>query len=83
MIERVEPPLSPATARPNVAPATKIDGSLLESVKAVGNDSVIVKGSDGTDKQVNLIGSKNPDYLAKRAEALNKPGAVIGQVSVE
>ena len=82
-VERVEPPLSPATARPNVAPATKIDGSLLESVKAVGNDSVIVKGSDGADKQVNLIGSKNPDYLAKRAEALNKPGAVIGQVSVE
>lgn len=82
-VERVEPPLSPATARPNVAPATKMDGSLLESVKAVGNDSVIVKGSDGADKQVNLIGSKNPDYLAKRAEALNKPGAVIGQVSVE
>jgi hypothetical protein len=82
-VERVEPPLSPATARPNVAPATKMDGSLLESVKAVGNDSVIVKGVDGADKQVNLIGSKNPDYLAKRAEALNKPGAVIGQVSVE
>ena len=82
-VERVEPPLSPATARPNVAPATKMDGSLLESVKAVGNDSVIVKGADGADKQVNLIGSKNPDYLAKRAEALNKPGAVIGQVSVE
>ena len=29
-VERVEPPLSPATARPNVAPATKMDGSLLE-----------------------------------------------------
>ena len=82
-VERVEPPLTPATARPNVAPATKMDGSLLESVKAVGNDTVVVKGADGADKQVNLIGSKNPDYLAKRAEALNKPGAVIGQVSVE
>jgi len=82
-VERVEPPLTPATARPNVAPATKMDGSLLESVKAVGNDTVVVKGADGVDKQVNLIGAKNPDYLAKRAEALNKPGAVIGQVSVE
>ena len=82
-VERVDPPLTPATARPNVAPATKMDGSLLESVKAVGNDSVIVKGADGVDKQVNLIGATNPDYVAKRAEALNKPGAVIGQVSVE
>lgn len=82
-VERVDPPLSPATARPNVPPATKMDGSLLESVKAIGNDSVIVQGQDGVDKQVNLIGSKNPDYIAKRAEALNKPGAVIGQVSVE
>jgi len=82
-VERVEPPLSPATARPNVAPATKMDGSLLESVKAAGNDSVVVKGADGADKHVNLIEAKNPDYIAKRAEALNKPGAVIGQVTVE
>jgi hypothetical protein len=82
-VERVDPPLSPASARPSVAPATKLDGSLLESVKAVGNDAVVVQGADGADKQVNLIGAKNPDYLAKRAEALNKPGAVIGQVSVE
>jgi hypothetical protein len=42
-----------------------------------------VQGPNGADKQVNLIGSKNPEYIAKRAEALNKPGAVIGQVSVE
>lgn len=60
-----------------------MDGSLLESVKAIGNDSVILQDPNGADKQVNLIGSKNPDYIAKRVEALNKPGAVIGQVSVE
>jgi len=30
-----------------------------------------------------LVQSKNPEYVAKRAEALNKPGAVIGQVSIE
>jgi len=82
-VEKVEPPLTPATARPNVAPATKMDGSPLESVRAVGKDSVIVQGPNGADKQVNLIGATNPDYVAKRAEALNKPGAVIGQASVQ
>jgi hypothetical protein len=82
-LERVEPPLSPTSIRPSVAPATKMDGSLLESVRGVGNDAVVVQGPNGADKQVNLIGSKNPEYIAKRAEALNKPGAVIGQVSVE
>jgi hypothetical protein len=60
-----------------------MDGSLLESVRGVGNDAVVVQGPNGADKQVNRIWSKNPEYIAKRAEALNKPGAVIGQVSVE
>jgi hypothetical protein len=60
-----------------------MDGSLLESGRGVGNDAVVVQWPNGADKQVNLIGSKNPEYIAKRAEALNKPGAVIGQVSVE
>ena len=30
-----------------------------------------------------LLGSKNSEYVARRAEALQKPGAVIGQVSIE
>ena len=81
--ERIPTPLAPASTRPYVAPATKLDGSVLESVKAVGNDTVIVQGADGIDKQIGLIGAKNPEYLARRAEALQKPGAVIGQVSVE
>ena len=67
----------------NVKPATKLDGSMMDSVKAVGNDSVVVQSGDGTQKQLGLINSKNPEYVAKRNEALNKPGAVIGQVSVE
>ena len=67
----------------NVKPATKLDGSMLDSVKAVGPDSVVVQSADGTKKQLGLVESKNPEYVAKRAEALNKPGAVIGQVSVE
>ncbi|QWE27951.1 hypothetical protein [Polynucleobacter sp. AM-7D1] len=82
-VEQVMPPLSPASSRPFVAPATKPDGSLLESVKAIGNDAVIVQGPNGADKQIGLLGSKNPEYVARRAEALQKPGAVIGQVSVE
>lgn len=82
-VEQVMPPLSPASNRPFVAPATKPDGSLLESVKAIGHDAVIVQGPNGADKQISLLGSKNPEYVARRAEALQKPGAVIGQVSIE
>ena len=82
-VEQVMPPLSPASNRPLVAPATKPYGSLLESVKAIGHDAVIVQGPNGADKQIGLLGSKNPEYVARRAEALQKPGAVIGQVSIE
>jgi len=71
------------TLKMNVKPATKLDGSMLDSVKAVGSDSVLVQSADGTQKQLGLVESKNPEYVAKRAEALNKPGAVIGQVSIE
>ena len=92
-VSKAQPPLEgvPSTASPaeiptlkmNVKPATKLDGSMMDSVKAVGPDSVVVQSSDGTQKQLGLVDSKNPEYVAKRAEALNKPGAVIGQVSVE
>lgn len=71
------------TLKMNVKPATKLDGSMMDSVRAVGPDSVVVQSGDGTQKQLGLVQSKNPEYVAKRAEALNKPGAVIGQVSVE
>jgi hypothetical protein len=71
------------TLKMNVKPATKLDGSMLDSVKTVGPDSVVVQSGDGAQKQLGLLESKNPEYVAKRAEALNKPGAVIGQVSVE
>jgi len=29
------------------------------------------------------VQSNNPEYVAKRAEALRKPGAVIGQATVQ
>ena len=76
-------PLEIPTLKMNVKPATKIDGSMMDSVKAVGTDSVLVESANGTQKQLGLIESKNPEYVARRAEALNKPGAVIGQVTVE
>jgi hypothetical protein len=82
-LERIEAPLSPASTGQAIPPATKRDGSLLESVRAVGNDTVVVQSADGSERQLGLLGAKNPEYLARRAAALNKPGAVIAQVAVE
>jgi len=82
-LERIEAPLSPASTGQAIPPATKRDGSLLESVKAVGNDAVVVQGADGRERQIGLLGAQNPEYVARRSAALQKPGAVIGQVTVE
>jgi hypothetical protein len=82
-LERIEAPLSPASTGQFIPPATKRDGSLLESVRAVGNDAVVVQGADGRERQIGLLGAKNPEYVARRSAALQKPGAVIGQVTIE
>jgi len=82
-LERIEAPLSPASTGQAIPPATKRDGSLLESVRAVGNDTVVVQSADGSERQLGLLGAKTPEYVARRAAALNKPGAVIAQVIVE
>jgi hypothetical protein len=82
-LERIEAPLSPASTGQAIPPATKRDGSLLESVRAVGSDTVVVQGADGTERQLGLLGANNPEYVARRSAALQKPGAVIGQVTVE
>jgi hypothetical protein len=82
-LERIEAPLSPASTSQAIPPATKRDGSLLESVRAVGNDTVVVQSADGSERQLGLLGAKNPEYIARRSAALQKPGAVIGQVTVE
>lgn len=82
-LERIEVPLSPASSGQAIPPATKHDGSLLESVRSVGNDTVVVQGADGTERQLGLLGANNPEYVARRSAALQKPGAVIGQVTVE
>ena len=82
-LERIETPLSPTSTLQGIPPATKRDGSLLESVRAVGNDAVVVQGADGRERQIGLLGAKNPEYVARRSAALQKPGAVIGQVAIE
>ena len=44
---------------------------------------MVVQSADGSERQLGLLGAKNPEYVARRAAALNKPGAVIAQVAVE
>lgn len=47
------------------------------------SDSVSVVAPDGTSSTFNLLPVDNADYKARRAEAIQKPGAVVGQVTVQ
>ena len=73
-------PTAPVTQTPIQVPES--EKSFMNSVKAIGNDRVIVQMADGTERTVKLVPSNNPEYVARRAEALKKPGAVIGQASI-
>ncbi len=75
-------PTAPVTQAPTIQ-VPESEKSFMNSVKAVGNDRVIVTMADGTQRTVKLVPSNNPEYVAKRAEALRKPGAVIGQAVIE
>jgi len=44
--------------------------------------AISVVKPDGTTSTLNLMPVENAEYKARRAEAIQKPGAVIGQVSV-
>ena len=90
----VAPVVAPISAVPATVPvpaptetseklSPKPSDSILSPVSAVSPKTVLVTTANGNDKQVTLIGSSNPEYVAKRAEALKKPGAVIGQITVE
>ena len=46
------------------------------------SDAVTVTQPDGTASTLNLLPVDNAEYKARRAEAIKKPGAVIGQVSI-
>jgi len=46
-----------------------------------GNEVSVVR-PDGTTTTLNLMPVENAEYKARRAEALQKPGAVVGQVTI-
>jgi hypothetical protein len=51
--------------------------------KAKSSDqSVSVVAPDGTSTTLNLMPVENAEYKARRAEAIQKPGAVVGQVTI-
>ena len=45
-------------------------------------NTVSVAQPDGTTSTLNLMPVENAEYKARRAEAIQKPGAVVGQVSI-
>jgi hypothetical protein len=57
------------------------DKDPVEVTPVQGPEVSVVK-PDGTASTLNLMPVENAEYRARREEALKKPGAVIGQVSV-
>lgn len=53
----------------------------VEIIPQKGEEISIVK-PDGSTSTLNLMPVENAEYKAKREEALKKPGAVVGQVSI-
>jgi len=51
-------------------------------VPAQRGQEVSVVKPDGTTSTLNLMPVENAEYKARRAEALQKPGAVVGQVTI-
>lgn len=47
------------------------------------SESISVVGPDGTPQNIGLVQVDNEEYKARRAEALKKPGAVIGQYTLQ
>jgi hypothetical protein len=53
------------------------------TVSPVKSDTISVVSPSGTSNTFNLMPVDNAEYKAKRDAAIQKPGAVVGQVSVE
>jgi len=51
-------------------------------VPAQRGQEISVVRPDGTASTLNLMPVENAEYKARREEALKKPGAVIGQVTI-
>lgn len=58
------------------------NGKPVEVTPVKKGDTVGVVGADGTSSTLNLMSVENEEYKQKRAEALKKPGAVVGQVTI-
>ena len=67
------------TKEQNRAPAA------VEPVPAADkkSETISVVGPDGTTQNIGLVQVDNEEYKARRAEALKKPGAVIGQYTLQ
>ena len=67
------------TKEQNRAPAT------VQPVPAADkkSETISVGGPDGTTQTIGLVQVDNEEYKARRAEALQKPGAVIGQYTLQ
>lgn len=61
---------------------TKPNSAAATLPAAITGDKVDVVGQDGTPGQLQLLPVDNAAYKAKRNEALQKPGAVVGQATL-
>jgi len=65
----------------------ELDGITKEQNRTPATDkkseTISVVGPDGTTQNIGLVQVDNEEYKARRAEALKKPGAVIGQYTVQ
>lgn len=55
---------------------------VLPQPQAQPGNTVSVAQPDGTTSTLNLMPVDNAEYKARRAEAIQKPGAVVGQTSI-
>jgi hypothetical protein len=73
----------PISSNKEISQSEVRSGGLISPVKALGNGEAIVKDVNGADKNVTFIKTDNIEYKQRRDEALKKPGAVIGQITVQ
>ena len=62
--------------------AREQNGVEVTPVAPAKGQEVSVVRPDGTTGTLNLMPVENAEYKARREEALKKPGAVVGQVSI-
>ena len=62
--------------------AREQNGVEVTPVPSQPSRPVSVIQPDGTPTTLNLLPVENEEYKARRAEALKKPGAVIGQITI-